>query len=166
MPYKEEEQPNPLNVYGKTKLFGEEAIRESGALHLIFRTSWVYGLRGKNFLLTILRLAREKDELRIVNDQVGSPNWCFMVAEVTAKVLKEYCARKDSTLTGLYNLTADGKVSWYDFARAILSADPLKEEHLCRKIVPISTTQYPTPARRPPTRFWTIKKLKEHSVLR
>ena len=93
-PYREEDRPNPLNVYGESKLAGEEAVRASGAPHLIFRTSWVYGLRGKNFLLTMLRLAREQEELRIVNDQVGTPNWCGMAAEATAMVLREYCARR------------------------------------------------------------------------
>jgi len=148
-PYREEDRPNPLNVYGRSKLAGEEAIRASGAPHLIFRTSWVYGLRGKNFLLTMLRLAREQEELRIVNDQVGTPNWCGMAAEVTTMVLREYRAREDSSLAGTYHLSAEGKASWYDFARAILSADPRKEEQVCRRIIPIATAQYPTPARRP-----------------
>jgi len=148
-PYNEEDTPNPLNAYGKTKLAGEIAVRKSGAQHLIFRTSWVYGLRGKNFLLTILRLAREKEELQIVSDQVGTPNWCNTVAEVTVRVLKVYTGKMDRRLSGTYNLSSSGFTTWYEFARAILAADPLIEEQIYRRVSPIDTSQFPTPARRP-----------------
>ncbi|MEW5785461.1 MAG: dTDP-4-dehydrorhamnose reductase [Bacillota bacterium] len=151
LPYLEEDTPNPINVYGKTKLAGEWAIRETGASHLIFRTSWVYGLRGKNFLLTILRLAREKEELNVVQDQVGTPNWCATLAEATAGVLmsEHNSIIKDKSLSGVYNLSSSGETSWFEFARQILAADPRKEEQACRKINPITTAQYPTTAKRP-----------------
>ena len=150
-PYVEEDSPNPINIYGQTKLAGERAIRETGAPHLIFRTSWVYGLRGKNFLLAILRLAREKEELRIVDDQVGTPNWCGTVAEVTARILMENAdiIRQDGRLSGIYNLSSSGETSWFKFARQILATDPRKEEQVCRKIMPIETGQFPTAAKRP-----------------
>ena len=89
-PYTEDDVPKPINVYGKTKLAGEQAVQAIGVPHLIFRTSWVYGMRGKNFLLTILRMAKEKDELRIVDDQFGAPTWSRMIAETTAQVLAQF----------------------------------------------------------------------------
>lgn len=150
-PYLEEDSPNPLTVYGQSKLAGEKAIRETGAAHLIFRTSWVYGLRGKNFLLSILRLAREKEELGIVDDQIGTPNWCRTLAEATACAIE--CINCNpaikSGLSGIYHLSAAGKTNWYEFAGRILAADPLKQEQLCRKLNPIKTDSYPAAARRP-----------------
>jgi len=150
-PYLEDDSPNPINVYGQTKLAGERAIQETKAPHIIFRTSWVYGLRGKNFLRKILRLAREKEELGIVDDQVGTPNWCRTVAAATVAILKKDFAfiRMKGGLGGIYNLSSSGSTTWFGFARAILDGDPLKEEHICRRVEPIKTCQYPTPARRP-----------------
>lgn len=150
-PYLEEDIPNPINVYGQTKLAGERAILETSAFHLIFRTSWIYGLRGHNFFLSILRLAREKEELRIVDDQVGTPNWCRTVAEVTTRILLKNSSRniKNGSLSGIYNLSSSGSTTWFNFAKEILAADPRQEEQLCRKIIPIETEQYPTPAKRP-----------------
>lgn len=148
-PYLEDDTPKPLNVYGQTKLAGEIAIRETGGSHLIIRTSWVYGLRGKNFLMTILRLAREKEELSIVDDQFGTPNWCRTVAETTARILKEINSNQSENLSGIYNLSSSGETSWFQFAKEILAAEPRKKDQVCRKIIPIETGQYPTAAKRP-----------------
>jgi dTDP-4-dehydrorhamnose reductase len=145
-PYREADKPNPLNVYGETKLGGETALLASGGAALIFRTSWVYGSRGANFLLTMLRLFKEKDELRVVDDQIGSPTWSRMLAEMTALVLYRVM-RGDIDLKvvgGLYHLTGWGEVSWYGFAKAILERSGL-DCHL----IPITTADYPAPAKRP-----------------
>ena len=114
-PYTEEDAPNPLNVYGRTKLAGEQAVQAAGVPHLILRTSWVYGMRGKNFLLTILRLAREREELKIVDDQIGAPTWSRTIAEATAQILTSG-AWPVSGASGIYHLTASGSTSWYGFA--------------------------------------------------
>ena len=145
-PYKETDAPNPVNVYGETKLGGEQALFDSGAPALVFRTSWVYGARGANFLLTMLRLFKEKDELRIVDDQIGSPTWSRMLAEMTALVLYRVL-RGDLDLKevgGLYHLTGSGQVSWFGFAGAILAHSGLD----CR-LIPIPSSDYPAPAKRP-----------------
>ena len=167
-PYEEDDRTNPINAYGRTKLAGEQAIRESGANHLIFRTAWVYSTRGKNFLLTILRLATERDELRIVNDQIGAPTWSREIASATAQVLQRILDRKAGSsrwaeLSGTYHMTAAGETNWFDFANAILQEAKTKptssapwfaaatrsKPFVVRSIVPISTSEYPTPARRP-----------------
>lgn len=150
--YVEADSPHPLNVYGLTKLEGEIGIQFVGGHYLILRTSWVYGLRGKNFLLTMLRLARERQEIRVVADQIGAPTWCRLPAEATALILAQ--GIKDlsgffSQYSGLYHLCGHGQTSWFDFAKAILALDPQKKEHLVKKIIPISTAEYPTPAERP-----------------
>jgi dTDP-4-dehydrorhamnose reductase len=145
-PYREADAPNPVNVYGETKLGGENALLESGAPALVFRTSWVYGARGANFLLTMLRLFKEKDELRIVDDQIGSPTWSRMLAEMTALVLYRVL-RGDLDLKesgGLYHLTGSGQVSWFGFASAILA----RSGGDCR-LIPIPSSDYPAPAKRP-----------------
>ena len=113
-PYKEEDAPNPLSVYGRTKLDGEQAIAASKCRHLIFRTSWVYSSRGRNFLLTILKAAREKPELRVVDDQFGAPTSSVAIADATARVLQVTGPQ------GLYHMTAGGRTSWFGFAQAIL----------------------------------------------
>lgn len=140
--YKEEDQTNPLSVYGKTKLAGEEATRNSDANHLIFRTSWVYGMRGHNFLLTMLRLAREREELRIVDDQIGAPTWSRMIAEATSLAIGSY--RED--LSGTYHMSAGGSTSWRGFAGAIFELSNLEKKP---KLIPIPTEDYPLPAKRP-----------------
>jgi len=141
-PYREEDQTKPLNVYGSSKLAGERAITAAGAAHLILRTSWIYGLHGQNFLLTMRRLAATRDELRVVADQFGVPNWSRVLAEATASLV----SRGPATLakkTGIYHLSGHGRASWFDFARAIFDdADR-------PRVVPITTAEYPTPARRP-----------------
>ena len=142
-PYPEDSPTGPLNVYGATKLEGERAIAAVGAHAIVFRTSWVYGLRGKNFLLTIRRLAGERDELRIVSDQRGVPNWSRVLAEATARVVADGLAPL-AERAGLYHLSSTGEASWHDFAREIVgnAGSP--------RIVPITTAEYPLPARRPP----------------
>jgi dTDP-4-dehydrorhamnose reductase len=149
-PYTEEDEPCPLNVYGKTKLAGERAIQATWDKHLIFRTSWVYGLRGRNFLLTILKLAKEREEIRVVDDQVGAPTWSKRIAMVTIEILKKtFCAgnKPESTL-GLFNITNKGSCSWYGFAREILasSGDILLQK---KSLVPIPSEEFPTRATRP-----------------
>src|SRR5216684_1254607 len=124
-PYEETDPTNPINVYGKTKLAGEQAVRSSGVPHLIFRTAWVYATRGRNFLLTILRLAAEKEELRIVCDQIGAPTWSLEIAAATSKILAGICERNNGgplfpEVSGTYHLTAAGETTWYDFAKTIL----------------------------------------------
>jgi len=161
--YNEEDMPNPLSVYGKTKLAGEKAIRATGAKHLIFRTSWVYGARGKNFLLTMLRLAKERDELRIVHDQVGSPTWSRSIAEVSAQVLAQLSAphaAKDliEKVSGTYHLTSAGNVSWHDFAAAIMR---IAQVQPAPRLTAITTAEYPLPAPRPHNSVLSNAKLRE-----
>ena len=144
-PYREDDPTAPLGIYGESKLAGELAIRESGARHMIFRTAWVYANHGRNFLLTMLRLAKERDELRVVADQLGTPTPAALIADVTAQVL----ARQPSD-SGLWHLTATGQTSWHGFATAIIDvalARGLIER--APRVVPIPTSAYPTPARRP-----------------
>jgi dTDP-4-dehydrorhamnose reductase len=149
-PYTETDQPDPINVYGRTKLLGEKRIEEVNPSHLIFRTSWVYGLRGRNFLLTMQKLARERSGLKVVNDQTGCPTWCRLIAEATAQaVTKSATARgldpdwfQDNG--GLYHLAAQGSTTWYGFARAILEVQEQQD-----RITAIPSAEYPTPARRP-----------------
>jgi dTDP-4-dehydrorhamnose reductase len=145
-PYREDDAPEPMSVYGKTKLAGELALLESDADALVLRTAWVYGVRGRNFLLTMLSLFRERNELRIVDDQVGTPTWSRMLAEVTAQVLHAVLtgAVDIKQVKGLYHVTSSGAVSWFGFADAIREASC----HNC-EIKPIPTSEYPAPARRP-----------------
>lgn len=148
-PYPEDTLPAPLNVYGASKLAGERAIAASGARHLVLRTGWVFGLRGRNFLRTIRRLALERDELRVVDDQFGAPTWARLLAEATAQVLAQSLrAGAGDGRQGIYHLAAGGVTSSHGFATAILRADP-RGGHRCRTVVPISSAAYPTTARRP-----------------
>nr|WP_315400220.1 dTDP-4-dehydrorhamnose reductase [uncultured Duganella sp.] len=143
----ENDPTGPLNVYGASKLAGEQAIAAAGIPHLIFRTSWVYGMRGKNFLLTMLRLAKERDELRVVADQHGAPTWSRTIADTTAQVLAQARAGGDPWWTqnsGVYHLSAQGRTTWFEFTQAIVEAAGLE----CR-VLPISSAEYPTPAKRP-----------------
>lgn len=147
-PYSETDAPCPINVYGRTKLAGEQAIQAVGIPHLILRTSWVYGTRGKNFLLTILRLAGEREELKIVEDQIGAPTSCRMIAEATAQILAQ--TRGDlKDLSGLYHLTAAGQTSWHGFTAAILEARSRLTAAASPRLSPIPTSAYPLPAPRP-----------------
>jgi dTDP-4-dehydrorhamnose reductase len=148
--YVETDAPNPLNVYGRSKLAGEQAIQASCDTHYILRTSWVYSAAGANFLNTILRLADERPELRIVNDQTGAPTWAESIAEMTAEILTSGIDRQANPRYGLYHLTATGTVTWFGFAEAILAeAKKVKSEIPETKLIPITTLDYPLPAKRP-----------------
>jgi len=145
---REDDATGPANVYGASKLAGEQAIAAAGVPHLIFRTSWVYGMRGKNFLLTMLRLAREREELRIVDDQHGAPTWSRTIADSTALVLAQSRGQGDGWWQdhgGIYHLGSQGETTWYGFTRAIL-----EQAGIACRLVPISTADYPLPAKRPP----------------
>jgi len=166
-PYVETDPPNPLNAYGRTKLAGEEAIRNSGAAHLIFRTSWVYATHGPNFLLTILRIATEREELKIVADQVGAPTCALDLAEATARILAGMIIDDQSQFAspetgGTYHITAAGQTSWYEFAKAILEEARRAPQNLpwlasatkgrpliARRVLPISTEEFHSPTSRP-----------------
>jgi len=147
-PWREDDACDPLNVYGASKLAGERAIAASGCRHLIFRTSWVYGARGSNFLLTMRRLMRERPELKIVADQVGAPTWCRDLAEATALALSQVSACGFDQW-GVYHMTNGGETSWHGFAEAIQALDEFDETCAPSHLLPIPSSDYPTPARRP-----------------
>ncbi|HZW21732.1 dTDP-4-dehydrorhamnose reductase [Noviherbaspirillum sp.] len=150
-PYREDDCPNPVSVYGATKLAGEQAIVASGVPHIILRTSWVYGTRGKNFLLTIRRLAQERSELRIVSDQAGAPTWSGTIAAATAGIVSQGLQADDAHTwwqerSGIYHLTSQGQTTWHGFASAIVDRLPFENKPL---VLPITSQEYPTPAKRP-----------------
>ena len=166
LPAMESDLTDPLNAYGRTKLAGEAAIRDSGCAHLILRTSWVYSMRGANFLLTVRRLAGELEEMRIVADQTGAPTWARGIAGATALILARCGAPADTGILaekgGIYNLTASGETTWHGFAEAIVewlraTGQPVR----CKKVHPISTSDYPTPAKRPANSLLDCTKLRE-----
>lgn len=148
-PYREDDPTAPLGVYGASKLAGEEAVRAAGGRHLVFRTAWVYAAHGHNFLRTMLRLGAERDELRVVADQVGAPTPAALIADVTATALAQALAR-DAQPGGTWHLAAAGQTSWHGFAEAIF-AEAVAAGLLPRapRVVPITTADYPAPARRP-----------------
>lgn len=153
-PYLETDATHPLGVYGQTKLAGELSLAESGAQHLIFRTSWVFGAHGSNFLKTILRLASERDELNIVADQFGAPTSAGLIAEVTAQILGSYGSEsdRDAFPLGTYHLAAAGTTSWHEYARYVVeqaSAAGLNLRATPETIHPIAAAAYPMPAPRP-----------------
>lgn len=147
-PYVETDPTNPLGAYGRSKRAGEEAVLNSGGDHLIFRTSWVYAARGANFLRTILRLAAEREELRVVNDQIGAPTWARLIAEATALALRQALAerRHGRFKSGLFHLAAAGETSWHGFASAIVAG---RGGLRVKTVTPIATADYPLPAARP-----------------
>jgi dTDP-4-dehydrorhamnose reductase len=148
-PYVESDPPSPLSVYGRTKLEGERAIGASGCRHLTLRTSWVYGARGQNFLLTMLRLAGERRSLRVVDDQIGAPTWSRQIAQATAALLGRPDLAAPGT-EGLYHLTASGSTSWYGFARAIFASPEMARLGVTPpSVAAIPSSEYPLPARRP-----------------
>ncbi|MEQ1530056.1 MAG: dTDP-4-dehydrorhamnose reductase [Methylococcales bacterium] len=164
--YTETDATNPLNVYGKSKLAGEQAIQAIGCQHLLIRTSWVYAARGQNFLKTILRLAAEREELNIVADQIGSPTWARLIAEVTAHMLRQSVLeiRQDDFHSDVYNLTSAGSTSWHGFAQAIVNVAHKqgKLQHKNPNIKPIPATAYPVPAPRPANSRLSVSKLETH----
>lgn len=146
-PYTEADQPNPLNVYGASKLAGEQAIRAVNGEHLILRTSWVYSRHGRNFLLTMLRLLQEKPHLRVVADQIGAPTWAGTIAASTRALIERWQAGQHGAW-GTYHLACQGETSWFGFAQAI--AESLQAQHQpCAQLQAIPSRDYPTPAVRP-----------------
>jgi dTDP-4-dehydrorhamnose reductase len=160
VPYVETDATMPASVYGASKLAGERALTESGAAHMIFRTSWVYGTRGKNFLLTILKLARERETLRVVADQRGAPTWSRDLAEMSAHVI-QHCEKATgqdgkqlpeavASLGGIYHATGSGETTWHEFAvEAVRLQRECELQNRFAEIEAITTAEYPTPARRP-----------------
>jgi dTDP-4-dehydrorhamnose reductase len=152
-PYVETDRTHPLSVYGKSKLDGEKALAAAGIPYLILRTSWVYGVEGKNFLLTILRLAMERREVHVVNDQIGAPTWSRDIAKATASIAEKWqCEKFPTAKSGVYHMAAAGKTSWFGFAEEAIrlraksaAAQGVKFAHL----LPIPSSDYPTPAERP-----------------
>jgi dTDP-4-dehydrorhamnose reductase len=149
-PWLETDATAPLNVYGATKLEGEQLIRQSGCRHLIFRTSWVYGARGGNFARTMLKLARERDSLSVIDDQIGAPTGADLLADITAHAIRTAQLRPD--VSGLYHLVAGGETSWHGYAGFVIdfarrAGIPLKVAQDAIKAVP--TSAFPTPAKRP-----------------
>lgn len=151
-PYVETDIPHPLNVYGKSKLAGEKAVEQVGGSYLILRTSWVYSLRRDSFVTKILTWGRQQRQIRLVNDQISNPTWCRMLAEVNAQLMA--AAGDDfhswiSARKGVYHLAGDGFASRFDWGKAILEYDPRRAEQIVESIIPASTAEFPTPARRP-----------------
>jgi dTDP-4-dehydrorhamnose reductase len=152
-PYAEDDPPCPINAYGRSKLAGEAAIRQAGGAWLVLRTSWVYGVRGRNFLRTMLALMRDRDELRIVSDQIGAPTWATEIAQATAAIIESAAHERTEGRfsSGLFHLTASGATSWHGFAAAILNG-ATRHALLTRpglRLVPIGSEDYPRPAARP-----------------
>lgn len=169
--YTESDVPCPINVYGATKLAGEKAIQSTGADHLILRTSWVYCVRGHNFLLTMLRLMGERESLRIIKDQIGAPTWARLISETTAHILKQSLAERRAAIfqSGIYHLTSAGSTSWHGFATMIesimrekMAGDLLK----IHEIEPVAAETYPTRAKRPLNSCMSIDKLEQHYNMR
>ena len=144
-PYRETDKTNPIGIYGQTKLAGEQAIRLNCENHLILRTAWVYGSYGKsNFVKTMLKLGSQREEIRVVADQIGSPTWARDLAQAIATIIPQ------TPHAGTYHYTNSGVASWYDFAQAIFEEASTMEYPLkIRQVIPITTTDYPTPAQRP-----------------
>lgn len=163
-PYREDDPVGPQNVYGRSKLAGEQAIADSGAPHVILRTAWVYGVRGQNFMKTMLRLMAEREVVRVIDDQVGAPTWVRMIAEATA-ILIAQSVRSGvpdlSNSSGIYHFTCSGQTTWYGFASAIrdhaVNAGLLPAT--AARIEPIPTSEYPTPAKRPAYSVLDLQKL-------
>jgi len=151
-PYIETDPTNPLNVYGQSKLAGEQAIGQVGGAYVILRTSWVYSLRGDGFVSKVLSWARKQETLKIVSDQIGSPTWARMLAEIASMMLAHSQFDTQSYFSersGIYHLGGSGSISRLDFTRAILSLDPRIGEHVVKRLVPALTSDFPAPAHRP-----------------
>ena len=158
-PYKEEDAPCPLNIYGKSKLAGDQAVMQANIPHIILRTAWVYSLRGSNFLLTMQKLAQSKNQIKVVDDQIGSPTWSRAIAEGTARIL-EHCRStgksKIFSHSGVFNMSCGGETSWFGFAKKILELSGENTE-----LIPIPTIEYPTPTARPESSLLSNRKLKQ-----
>ena len=147
--YDEEDPPNPLGIYGQSKWDGEKAVRSLLKQHLIVRTAWLYGVHGNSFVKTILRLAREKDQLRVVADQVGCPTWAGELADTLAALAARIEKDRSDTLWGTYHFCGSGIATWHDFAQAIVQEAAKWERLSASRVTPITTADYPTPAKRP-----------------
>ncbi|WP_374351211.1 dTDP-4-dehydrorhamnose reductase [Chitinimonas sp.] len=157
--WREDAPVAPPNVYGASKLAGEEAIRASGCQHLILRTSWVYGARGKNFLLTMLKLGREREALNIVADQIGAPTWCRSIADLSSHII---ASRPDwQAVSGTYHLVNSGETSWHGFAEAIFALAAARGDKTPGTLGAIATEAYPTPAKRPKNSRLNLDKLRD-----
>ncbi|MDP1718541.1 MAG: sugar nucleotide-binding protein, partial [Burkholderiales bacterium] len=159
-PYVEADAPNPLNAYGKSKLEGEWAIAATGCAHLILRASWIYSSRGTNFVLTVLKLTREREELAVVDDQIGSPSWARALAQTSAELLGK--VRRTKEETGIYHLSASGYTSRYDFAKKIveIARELSGEKEGWATVRPIKNAEYPLPAKRPLNAATSKEKIK------
>jgi dTDP-4-dehydrorhamnose reductase len=163
-PWTEQDAPNPLGVYGATKLAGEQAVQQTGGRYLIFRTSWVYGPHGKNFLFTMLRLARERDRLTVVDDQRGAPTTSIELARATRRILDGVLSGQfgdEGRWAGIYHMTCGGETSWCGFARAIFERARGLQSKPFPEVTAIGTAEYPTPARRPLNSRLSNRKLRE-----
>lgn len=168
-PWVETDQPNPLNVYGASKLAGEQAIQNVDGKYLIFRTSWVYGPHGSNFLRTMLRLGRERNTLNIVDDQIGAPTTSIELANATHTIVDGIASGgygKPNNWAGLYHMTCDGSTSWCGFARAIFAATAGLRDERQPEVRPIPSSAYPTPARRPLNSVLSNLGLEERFVIK
>ncbi len=166
-PWTEDSPTGPLSVYGATKLEGEQAIRASGCRHVILRTSWVYAARGGNFAKTMLKLARERDRLTVIDDQIGSPTGADLLADISAHVLRAVAAQPQ--LAGTYHAVADGETSWHDYARHVIEFARARGEAIRvapDAIEPVPTSAFPTPAKRPGNSRMNTAKLKHAFGLR
>lgn len=164
-PYTEQDVPNPQSIYGKSKLQGEQALRQSGADFLIFRTSWVFGAHGGNFAKTMLRLAADREDLSVVADQHGTPTSAALIADLTAQIIGQYrCRGREGFPFGLYNLVASGDTNWCDYAKTVIRAGHQAGKTLKlspENIRPISTAEYPVPAPRPANSRLDTRKLQD-----
>jgi len=167
--YLEGDQTNPLNVYGQSKLAGEQAIQASTADFLILRTTWVYAARGNNFVKSILRLAQEREELNIVADQIGAPTWARLIAESTAHILRQAQQERQQGgfKSGIYNLTSTGETSWHGFAEKIIELAKQQDglSIKTQRVNPIPTSAYPLPAARPANSRLSTQRLQKHYQL-
>jgi dTDP-4-dehydrorhamnose reductase len=164
VPYIETDAPHPINEYGRTKLAGDQATQSVGGDCLILRTSWVYGTRGSNFLLTMLRLAQERSELQIVDDQIGAPTSSECIAQATANILAQILAPASGGLngrSGIYNLTSSGETSWFGFAEALLTESSGTFGFTVPNLIPIKTSEFPRPAKRPANSRLSCQRLEE-----
>ena len=156
-PYSETETMSPLGVYGATKAEGERGVIGANPRHVILRTAALYGHAGRNFMLRVLELAREREELRVVDDQFISPTPAWLVADATVTVISQLFTERADTC-GVFHLTTTGAVSWHEFARRILALDPQAGSQRAKTVVAIGTNEYPTPARRPPNGVLSVER--------
>ena len=160
-PYKEKDLPCPLSVYGKSKLAGDKGVIRANIPHIILRTSWVYSLRGSNFLLSIQKLAQTRNQIKVVDDQIGAPTWSRAIAEGTVRILQQ-CKVEENTInfvhSGVFNMSCDGQTSWFNFAKQILEVSGLTKDI---ELIPIPNIEYPTAAVRPKNSLLSNTKLKQ-----